>query len=364
MNTSSDLRSPLRIINSVAPIRIADNGGWTDTWFARQGKIFNIGVYPYAEVQIEVFPATGESKRIMVEAENFGERFEVVPRTLGWDRHPLLEAAIEYMKVPKDMAVQLTIFSEAPAGASTGTSAAVTVALIGALDRLTAGRMTPHEVAYAAHHVEMEMLGLQCGIQDQLCSAFGGINYIEMHDFPRAIVSQIQISNALWWELERRLVLVYLGKSHSSSDVHRKVIRELENEGPSSPRLEALRQTAEKSRDAVYAGDFAGLGRAMIENTEAQGRLHPDLIGSDARRVIEIARAHGAVGWKVNGAGGEGGSVTILTGHLSAAKRKMVNAIEQENPLYKNIPIYLSRFGLRTWEERVEARRPEEKKGS
>ena len=49
---------PLKIINAVAPIRICDNGGWTDTWFAQHGAIFNIGVYPYAEVQIEVGPVT------------------------------------------------------------------------------------------------------------------------------------------------------------------------------------------------------------------------------------------------------------------------------------------------------------------
>lgn len=41
---------PLRIINSVAPILTCDNGGWTDTWFAEYGKIFNISVYPYAEI--------------------------------------------------------------------------------------------------------------------------------------------------------------------------------------------------------------------------------------------------------------------------------------------------------------------------
>ncbi len=35
-----------RIINSVAPIRICDNGGWTDTWFAGQGRIFNIRNIP------------------------------------------------------------------------------------------------------------------------------------------------------------------------------------------------------------------------------------------------------------------------------------------------------------------------------
>jgi D-glycero-alpha-D-manno-heptose-7-phosphate kinase len=255
------------------------------------------------------------------------------------------------MNVPEDLAVEVTIFSEAPAGASTGTSAAVSVALIGALDRLTPGRMTAHEVASLAHHVEMDILGLQCGIQDQLCSAYGGINYIEMHQFPHASVSPIQVPNATWWELERRLALVYFGRSHDSSEVHKMVIRDLENAGPDSPKIQALRTTASKSRDALFAGDFVALGEAMVENTGAQGRLHPDLISHDAQKVIAIAKAHGAVGWKVNGAGGKGGSLTILCGPSSRAKRQMIKAIEEENPLYRNIPIYLSRFGLRTWEQ-------------
>lgn len=344
-------RKPLRIINSVAPIRICDNGGWTDTWFAGYGTIFNIGVYPYAEAQIAVYPYEGQQDRIIIHAENYGERYAVDPQAhAGWDKHPLLEAAIEYMRVPRDLAFEVTIFSEAPGGASTGTSAAVTVALIGALDCLTPGRMTPHEVAAAAHYIETEMLHQQCGIQDQLCSAYGGINFIEMFRYPHASVSQIQVPNATWWELERRLVLIYLGKAHISSQVHEMVIRGLEDAGPDCKQLADLRQTARKSRDALYSGDFAALGQAMIENTEAQARLHPALVNADAARVIEIARAHGAIGWKVNGAGGEGGSLTLLCGESSWARRAMIREIEQENPIFKSIPIYLSRFGLRTWE--------------
>jgi len=348
-----DLPRPLRIINSVAPIRICDNGGWTDTWFSRHGKIFNIGVYPYAEVQIEVYPYNGQKDRITIHAENYGERYVVHPERTGWDRHPLLEAAIERMAVPEDMAFQVTLFSEAPAGASTGTSAAVTVALIGALDLLTPGRLSPHEVAYTAHSVEVDMLGQQSGIQDQLCSAYGGINYIEMFDYPYSVVSQIQVPNSIWWELERRLALVFLGRTHDSSQVHEKVIRDIEDRGPDCKELTDLRLTAEKSRDAIYAGDFNELGRAMSENTEAQARLHPDLVNPDARHVIEIAREHGGLGWKVNGAGGDGGSLTILCGSLSHEKRAMIRRIEAANPLYKNIPIYLSRYGLRVWDRPV-----------
>jgi D-glycero-alpha-D-manno-heptose-7-phosphate kinase len=343
-------KRPLRIINSVAPIRICDNGGWTDTWFAEHGKIFNIGVCPYAEVQIEVYAYDDQEERIVIYAENYGERYTRHFKKAAWDRHPLLEATIERMGVPDDIAIQVTIFCEAPAGASTGTSAAVTVALVGALDRLTPGRLTPHEVAYVAHSVETDMLKQQCGIQDQLCSAYGGINYIEMFRYPYASVSQIQVPNYVWWELERRLALVYLGRSHHSSPVHEKVIRHLEDAGPTAKQLEALRATAEPSRDALYAGDFVALGQAMIQNTEAQRNLHPDLINPDAERVIEIARAYGALGWKVNGAGGDGGSLTILCGPLSHVKRAMIREIEEESPLFKSIPIYLSRFGLRIWE--------------
>ena len=344
--------APKLIVNSVAPIRVCDNGGWTDTWFARYGKIFNIGVYPYAEVQIAVYDQPIGNDRIIINAENYGERYVVNPEK-HWDKHPLLEAAIHYMRIPENLSFEVTIYSEAPGGASTGTSAAVTVALIGALDCLSPGRMTPHEVAYAAQRIETELLGQQCGIQDQLCSAYGGINYIEMFDYPYATVSQITLPNTIWWELERRLVLIYLGKSHRSSDVHEMVIHGLEDAGPDCQQLNDLRQTAPRSRDALYAGDFPALGAAMIDNTDAQRRLHPDLVNPDAERIIEIGRAHGVLGWKVNGAGGDGGSVTLLCNEHSQVKRAMLHEIESENPLYKTIPLYLSRYGVRVWMQTI-----------
>jgi D-glycero-alpha-D-manno-heptose-7-phosphate kinase len=336
------------IINSLAPIRICDNGGWTDTWFAGHGVIFNIGVSPYVEVQLRVYPADQREHRIVINAENYGERYPV-NTGVHWGRHPLLEAAIEHMRLSENLAIEATIYSEAPTGMSTGTSSAVCVALIGALDCLTPGRMNTYEVAMTAQRIETEMLGQQCGIQDQLCSAYGGINYIEMNQYPEATVTPIPVPNETWWELERRLALVYLGKSHASSKVHEMVIRGLENAGPDCSQLEALRLTAPRSREALLNGDFRALGRAMSDNTEAQRQLHPALVSEDAQRAIDIAIEHEALGWKVNGAGGEGGSLTLLCGERSDVKRAMLQETEQENPQFRQIPIQLSRYGLRRW---------------
>src|SRR5260370_16494685 len=241
---------PLTLINSLAPIRICDTGGWTDTWFAGHGSVFNIAVSPFAEVQVAVLAVPESAPGVTLHVENFGQRYRI-DRAQRWGQHPLLEAAVEYMRVPENLCLEISIHSEAPSGASTGTSAAVTVALVGALDALTPGRLTPHEVAGAAHSIETDVLGQQSGIQDQLASAYGGINYIEMFEYPHASVSPVPVPQAIAWELERRLALIFLGKSHRSSELHERVIAGLEAAGPAHPPLQTLRQPAIPSRNTL-----------------------------------------------------------------------------------------------------------------
>ena len=127
-------------------------------------------------------------------------------------------------------------------------------------------------------------------------------------------------------------------------------MRDLEREGPDCARLNTLRAAAERARDAVVAGDLDAFGQAMCDNTTAQAQLQRDLIPPDAWRAIAIAEAHNAAGWKVNGAGGDGGSLTLLASNQPGAKRAMVHAIMRDNPRLQRIPIVLS-AGLRVWDQ-------------
>jgi D-glycero-alpha-D-manno-heptose-7-phosphate kinase len=336
-----------RRIEATAPIRICDNGGWTDTWFARHGKVFNIAVRPQVSVAIDVFPRHSREAPVVLDARNYGVRYAPALDAGEWGPHPLLEACFREIAPPAGADLEVTIRSDAPAGASTGTSAAVTVALLGALDRLAGGRRTPHEIAMAAHAVETVHLRRQSGIQDQLASAYGGANFIEMTAYPHAIVTPLALPDPLLHELQRRLGLVYLGRPHSSSAVHEKVARDLESCGPDCPPLDALRRAAERARDALLAGDLEALGRALRDNTATQAELHADLVHADAWRVIEIAAAHGAAGWKVNGAGGDGGSIAILASAAPGARDALLGAIVEDNPALTAIPVEISREGLR-----------------
>jgi D-glycero-alpha-D-manno-heptose-7-phosphate kinase len=49
----------VRLITATAPTRICDVGGWTDTWFARHGRVLNLAVTPNVEVALRASAAAG-----------------------------------------------------------------------------------------------------------------------------------------------------------------------------------------------------------------------------------------------------------------------------------------------------------------
>jgi D-glycero-alpha-D-manno-heptose-7-phosphate kinase len=276
---------------------------------------------------------------VVFDVEAFGDRYPMVPRAPRVPRHALLEAALDAYPPPSGLAVEVSVRSSVPAGSGTGTSAAVAVALLGGLAALRREKCSPRDIAYAAHRLEVDILGIQSGIQDQLSAALGGINYLEIETYPDAQVHPLPA----WEELSSGLTLVFLGRAHDSSAVHRQVIENTGGHG--SGVFSRLRDAAVAARDAVLARDLDAFGQAMIANTEAQVSLHPGLVGLDARRVIDLAAAQGAVGWKVNGAGGDGGSVTILS-----ATQETKGALEGRVPVldrrYRVLPIQISAVGL------------------
>jgi D-glycero-alpha-D-manno-heptose-7-phosphate kinase len=346
--------APLKTIQARAPLRVNDVGGWTDTWFAGRGRVLNLAVAPPVEVRIRVFENAGRRKRrVTVHAENFGETFPMNPDAPRRTPHPLLQFTIASLPVPAEIALDIRLFSPVPAGISTGTSAAVCVALLGALARLSPGGegMGWAEIARLAHRVETERLGLQSGIQDQICAAHGGISFIAMDAYPDSRVKLVRVDKAVWDALNRRLALVYLGRPHESSALHEQVIARLEAGGPQMGILRGLARAAEEAKAALEGGDLEAYGEAMVRNNEGQRALHAGLVSAEADAAAAIARKAGASGWKVNGAGGDGGSMTILGPADEIPRRRMLTRIEGLGGGVRVLPAVLSSTGLKTWEE-------------
>ena len=282
------------VIEVSVPIRICDIGGWTDTWFGGPGRVLNIGVGPGITISL----SASESR-------------ETQP--------PLVKAALDLLPPPVELDTVIT--AGVPPGCGTGTSAALAVALVAGLSAARAETRSPHEIAYLAHHLEVDMLGNESGLQDQLSAAYGGVNFLEIDTYPDAVVQPL----TPWPELGARLSLVYLGRPHDSSGIHREVIDQITRR-PSSA-FDRLRDAACAARDAFVAQDLDAFGRAMLANTDAQRSLHPLLVSADASKIAD----DDALGWKVNGAGGNGGSLTVL--HATVEAKAAFDARHETFPI-------------------------------
>jgi galactokinase/mevalonate kinase-like predicted kinase len=218
--------------------------------------------------------------------------------------------------------------TDVPAKAGLAGSTALTVAVTGAVLRLLERDLPPHFIAEESRSIERNILGVQCGFQDQCMTAFGGLNYIDLRgkegllgekaDEPLATVEPLHpFSPGL------PLLLASTGIERHSGAVHTP-IRQRWEEGDSAV-IEGYRRVTElgwRGKKALLQGDWAALGGYMNENHDIQrdlGGSHPA-----CDRLIEAARDTRAYGAKLAGAGAGG---TIIA--LCADKEKTEAALRE-----------------------------------
>ena len=301
------------IYRAKAPVRIDFAGGWTDVAeFCQEsrGKVVNAAINIYSYASLEKRSSEGEDsserEKISVESADFD---------LFWEANNIKE--IEYSK-SKDLAqaaikmyaskggFKLLTRSNAPPGSGLGTSAAMGVAIIGAITAYNQRYMIPYEAAEGASRIEREELSIRGGKQDHYASALGGINFMEFNG-EDVKTSPLRISRDVLLELEKNLVLCYTGQSRLSGTIHRDVVNAYTGkEGATRDAIEKLKEIAENMKLALLAGNLDVFGKLMSENWECQKQLHTTTTTKQIDELFEIANRAGAIGGKACGAGGGG----------------------------------------------------------
>ncbi|MHA2473367.1 MAG: GHMP family kinase ATP-binding protein [Promethearchaeota archaeon] len=327
------------IILSRAPVRICDIGGWTDTWFYPNGAVFNMCVDLYSYIRI----LDTKSDNINIISENLGLKTEIVDfENIEYDGTlDLLKAAIKKLEINEG--IDIYARTEVPPGCGTGTSASVAVSLIGALAKLSNRTFNRDRIAQIAHQLETEELHLESGVQDQYAVTYGGINFMEIK-YPSVVLTPLKISSKLIYQLESQMIIISFGY-RSSSSMHKAVIENcLQREKQTLESFEIMKNCAYEMKNAVNSNDTNYMGEIMNTNWEAQKKLHQFMTNPNIAKAEEIARKNGAIGFKLNGAGG-GGSATIITeiGKEFTVRKKLIEYG------YQILPVKLDFQGLQTW---------------
>jgi D-glycero-alpha-D-manno-heptose-7-phosphate kinase len=201
---------------------------------------------------------------------------------------------------------QVILHNDAPPGSGLGSSSAITVALVACLARLQRVPLDSYDLAELAYDLERVDAGIQGGRQDQYAATFGGFNFIEF-EAERTIVNPLRITADTLYELQYRLVMARVGPSRTSDQI---ISRQMDNYARGRPdtvqALHRLKALASEMKRALLLGQITAMGGLLHDAWQHKRAMADGIATAQADEVYERARAAGALGGKMTGAGGGG----------------------------------------------------------
>ena len=164
-----------------------------------------------------------------------------------------------------------------------------------------------HELAEQACHIEIDVLNEPVGKQDQYIAAYGGITCFQFQPDDRVIAEPLKVPAEALANLEDNLLLFFTGASRSASEILRdQDSKTRENSRDMLENLHFTKQLGIESRDALQAGDLRRFAELMHIHWEHKKKRSPGMSNGPIDEMYTLARANGALGGKLIGAGGGG----------------------------------------------------------
>jgi len=304
-------RQPPTIYRSRAPLRLGLAGGGTDLSPYSDlygGVILNVTIDRYAFASLT--PRT--DGKVVLRANDLGVEEShpagQIPTDSGLRLHRAVYNRIARQFLPDNPpALDLSTSIEAPPGSGLGSSSALVVALVEVFREAFNLPLGQYDVAHLAFEIERIDLALDGGKQDQYAAAFGGINFIEFLSGDRVIVNPLRVRRPILNELESSLVVCFSGQSRASDVIIRDQIKAAENKGSKAlDGLHALKKDAFDMKQALLGGDVQGMAEILNRSWISKKATAESVSNSHIDSLYSVARANGARGGKVSGAGGGG----------------------------------------------------------
>jgi D-glycero-alpha-D-manno-heptose-7-phosphate kinase len=197
--------------------------------------------------------------------------------------------------------------ADIPAGTGLGSSGSFATALLKALHVHKGSLIHPQELAEQACHVEIERLGEPIGKQDQYLAALGGLTCLRFHRDGRVEARPLAVSADTRCDLEENLVLFFTGETRSASAVLREQdTKSRAGDAEMIANLHSVKQLGLEITAALEAGDTLGFAELMNVHWQRKKERTRAAHRSSIDAAYDLARAHGALGGKLIGAGGGG----------------------------------------------------------
>lgn len=309
------------MIISRTPFRISFFGGGTDypAWYRTHGgAVLATTIDKYCYLSCRYLPPF------------FEHRFRVVYsqiencQTIDEIGHQAVREVLRFLKFNRG--VEIHHDGDLPARSGMGSSSSFTVGLLHALYALKGYIPSKQQLAEESIHIEQDRLKESVGSQDQIATAYGGLNHIQFLPSGEFSVQPLTLPKERIAEFNSYLMLFFTGIKRTASDIAKSYALNMENK---EKEIHLLQDLVTESMSILNSKqDLKKLGRLMHEGWQAKKNLSAKVSNPHVENIYEQARRAGALGGKLLGAGG-GGFILLFVhpGNRQKVEERLKNLI-------------------------------------
>lgn len=315
----------MTLLTSRTPLRVSFFGGGTDypDYFQQyKGAVIGTAIDKY------IYTSVIRLERFMGYSWRLAYRTSEEVHEISEIQHPMFRAALDHFKIEKGW--NFSVLTALPSRSGLGSSSSFAVGLIKLLGELKGVNYTRHDLVSLAIHLEREVLHENVGVQDQMHAAYGGLNRYEFHasDFS---IHPVRMQNAVRDAMNQSMYLVHTGVQRFASEIlkeqmaktkEKKIVKELDH-------LYSLTQECHSLLEGSDVGKIIGdLGLLLHEGWMTKRSLSTAISSSEIDEIYNSARAGGALGGKLCGAGGGGFFLLLVPPDLRVHVQKSLGTRE------------------------------------
>jgi D-glycero-alpha-D-manno-heptose-7-phosphate kinase len=283
-----------------SPLRISLGGGGTDlpSYYQEHGGFLiaaAIDKYVYITLHKTFVP-----ELIL--------KYSRMERVVSTDevQHPIIREALRLTGIPA-AGLEITSMADIPSGTGLGSSGSFTTGLLRAFLALRKVPVQAGELAERACHIEIDLLGEPIGKQDQYIAAYGGVTCFRFQSDGKVEAWPLPASDETLFNLEDNLLLFFTGYSRSASSVlEEQHTRSREHDPEMIANLHFVKELGRESQASLEAGNLRRFAELMNVHWEHKKKRSRKMTNSQIDDWYQLARANGALGGKLIGAGGGG----------------------------------------------------------
>jgi D-glycero-alpha-D-manno-heptose-7-phosphate kinase len=170
--------------------------------------------------------------------------------------------------------------------------------------------LSKKQLAMESIHIEQEILRETVGSQDQVSTAYGGLNHIIFQENGEIIVKPVTLSQERIRQLESHLMLFYTGIKRTASNVAQSYVNNIEEK---KRQMQLMMELVDEGIAILNSDhDIRDFGRLLHEAWKVKCSFSDRVSNSSVDEIYTKAISAGAIGGKITGAGGGGFMVLFV----------------------------------------------------